>query len=78
VKRGQRQIVMAMIIFDQPPRQVARGMIVDVDQRCDALARFSFRVRSLLHPGAGEIADGLGAPVEPRDLFMKLVAARGW
>ena len=43
MKRGERQIVMAMIIFDQPPRQVARSMIVNVDQRRDA-------GQAMLHP----------------------------
>lgn len=61
MKRGKRQIVMAMIILDQPPGQVAHGVIIDVDQRRDAFARFSLVLRGLLHAGAGKIADRLGA-----------------
>jgi hypothetical protein len=38
MKRGERKIMMAMIAFDQPPRQVARCVIVDIDQCGDAFA----------------------------------------
>jgi hypothetical protein len=61
MKRGQRQIMMSMVIFDQPPRQVTRSVIVDVDQRCDAFTRLSLFPRGLLHAGAGKIADRFGA-----------------
>ena len=37
VQRRQRQIVAAVKILDQPFRQVPRGVIVDIDQRRDAL-----------------------------------------
>src|ERR1700716_854637 len=60
MKRGERQIVMAMIIFDQPPRHAARSMIVNVDQRRDAFSRLALLLRSLLHAGAREIADRFG------------------
>ena len=37
VQRRQRQIVVAVKILHQAFRQIARGMVVDVDQGCDAL-----------------------------------------
>ena len=61
VQRRQRQIVVAVEILHQPFRQVARGVIVDIDQRCDAVAGWRRVLRTLLQPGAGEIADDLGA-----------------
>jgi len=38
MQRRQREVMVAVIIFDQASRQVTRGMIVDVDQRGDAFA----------------------------------------
>ncbi len=38
VQRRQRQIVVAVEILHQPLRQVPGGVIVDIDQRGDALA----------------------------------------
>ena len=37
VQRRQRQVVMAVEILHQPLRQVARGVIIDIDQRGHAL-----------------------------------------
>ena len=36
-------------------------MVVDIDQRRDAVAGWSRVLRGLLHSGAGEVADRLGA-----------------
>lgn len=60
VQRRQRQIMMAMKALGQPLRQVARSVIVDIDQGCDAiLAPFVVALR-LLNPGAHKITDRLG------------------
>jgi hypothetical protein len=61
MQRRQRQIVVAVKILHQPFRQIPRGVVVDIDQRRDALARWCGILGSLLQPGAGEIADDLGA-----------------
>ncbi len=68
VQRRQRQVVMAVEILHQPFRQVPRGVIVDINQRRDALARWCGVLRTLLQPGAGEIADDLGAVLDSRAL----------
>ncbi len=61
VQRGLRQIVAMMEVAGQPLRQVARLVVVDVDQRGDAWPRSADLARRLLQPRAGEVADRLGA-----------------
>jgi hypothetical protein len=60
MQRRQRQIVVTVEILHQPLRQVACGVIVDIDQGGDALPRRSHVRGVLLQPGAREIADDLG------------------
>ena len=38
MQRRQREIMVAMVVLDQPARQIARGMVIDLDQGCDAIA----------------------------------------
>src|SRR4051812_50197233 len=45
----------------QPLRQLARGMVIDVDQGGDAVALGVKRLAGLADAGAGEVADRLGA-----------------
>ena len=54
-------IEVTVIILHQAARRIARGMIVDVNKCGDALPGLSRSLRGLLHAGAGEIANCLGA-----------------
>ena len=61
MQRGQRQIVMAMIVLHQPLGEIARRMVVDINQGSDALPGRMGVLRTLLKTGAREIPDDLGA-----------------
>ena len=52
---------MVVEIVDEAVGQIARGVVVDVDQRGDAVAVLACVLRCLLHSGAGEVADRFGA-----------------
>ena len=63
-KADQREKIaelMAVEILHQALRQIARGVIVDIDQRGNALPGGGGILRALLQACAGEIADDLGA-----------------
>ncbi len=60
VQGRQWKIVVAMEILHQALRQIARGVIVDIDQRGDARPWWRRLVRGL-QPRAGEIANDFGA-----------------
>ena len=56
-----RQIVAVVEVAGEALRQFAGFVVVEVDQRSDALPRARDFGRRLLQAGAGEVADRLGA-----------------
>jgi hypothetical protein len=57
MQRGERQVVMLVEGIDQPFRQLARMVVVDIDQRRDAVRRAAAFRRRLAQPRSRQVAD---------------------
>lgn len=63
VQRRPREIVALVEIVGEPLRQIARVVIVHIDQRGDTGPRAGDLKRGLLQSGAGKVTQGLRAIV---------------